>query len=712
MLHQDAPQLTHVAQLIEQRAEQTLAQAQHQTLARWITALPPMQRTPWHHYWLGMAEFMQAPGRARTNLLKAHAGFAAQGNDQHRLLTANWIIQSYFFDNAAAEPLRDFLQRHVDPQKDYQQAGDTTLRANLILSVFSSLAAIDPGHPDLDSWEQRALDALAQAIDPMLKIHIAMQLTQHYASCGRYAHIHAVRQALEALPEARDLPPHLRYYASFVSLMGHMVRFEHQALLQVQRDNENNGGQHETRIMDASYVGLVCISLLLRGETAEIGRQIAHMQTLKLHGDALQTAYQHSLQAWLANSAGDSTQALIHTALLRDTASRLGHVRFELFASIHECIALALRGDAACTTQLQALRSAGEQAAYPVALIHADLIDAWLALRAGDSRRAHELLRAGFERMAQDGSGFLYGGVAPILRPLCAEALRLNFSATLVQKVIRGFHLSPPPDAPTTWPWPVQIRCFGNFELLLDGAPLPSSGKSKHRQLELLKLLAAHAPLPLTLTKVAELLWPDAEGDAAHGVLETTLSRLRSTFGSALFHTAHGAIELNRAHCWTDTAALDHTLQSLEKLIEASADATAAAPTIDANSAAIATTANAVLGLYRGELLGDDAQSGWFLLRREFWRSRIRRDIGLGAARLAHLQQADAAAALLRRALETDPTCETLVTDLMRLQLQRGQQADGLAAYQRYCRMVEQTSHAARSRQIDALAEQLAAPLN
>jgi DNA-binding SARP family transcriptional activator len=78
----------------------------------------------------------------------------------------------------------------------------------------------------------------------------------------------------------------------------------------------------------------------------------------------------------------------------------------------------------------------------------------------------------------------------------------------------------------------VRVRAGrgGAVEIERDGEPVRFARKVQKKPLELLRALA-EAGGELSRERAEEALWPDAEGDAAHRALDTTLHRLRKLLG-------------------------------------------------------------------------------------------------------------------------------------------------------------------------------------
>jgi DNA-binding SARP family transcriptional activator len=69
----------------------------------------------------------------------------------------------------------------------------------------------------------------------------------------------------------------------------------------------------------------------------------------------------------------------------------------------------------------------------------------------------------------------------------------------------------------------------------------------------LLKALVALGGEAISQDKLADMLWPEAEGDLALRNIKTTLNRLRKLLGCHDYLVVReGALSLNHEHCWTD----------------------------------------------------------------------------------------------------------------------------------------------------------------
>ncbi|MBL8489683.1 MAG: winged helix-turn-helix domain-containing protein, partial [Rhodocyclaceae bacterium] len=528
--------------------------------------------------------------------------------------------------------------REVRPHEDYENLPDPALKAHLAFSIFSGLFITDPAHPDLDLWEARTHEVLRAFPEPFLTTRSAIMLAQHAFLAGRYRRLAEIRAALDARPALVDPPPYALYLGYAVRLYDDLLRFDHEALAATFDASRTCGEETGAWIMDGHYALDHASGMILRSDLAGAEAVLERVAAVTPPAHYNLAGHLHMIRAWAAACAGDVVRVRAHAVLLRRAADGFGCVGYRVAAAIAETIAVVLDDREDPWPRLAELRRLAAEYRYPLPAIHAGLLEAWLARQAGDGERCRRWLAETLPIFAGESGGYLTFAVPSLLGPLCADALENGIETDFVLGLVRKYALPPPASAGDTWPWPVVVRCFGGFELRVDGGPLPARGKSKHRQLDLLRLLASHAPTPLTVARVAEALWPDSEGDAAHHALETTLSRLRSTLPPGLVRLEHGLLGLDPATCWSDTAELARLLPDLEA----------------AAGDRLAGLVRRVLTLYRGELLaGHD--TAWILAEREAWRGRIARQVGDAARRMAEAGRPEPAAELLRWALDTDP---------------------------------------------------------
>ncbi len=208
---------------------------------------------------------------------------------------------------------------------------------------------------------------------------------------------------------------------------------------------------------------------------------------------------------------------------------------------------------------LSILRTAEEEGRYmntETVLCQVTAARAECALHDGDETSCYEYMS---QYIAISKSGGILNRPwwrADVMSRLLARVLDQGHEVTWVQSLIQRRGLVPPNDGCDLehWPWPVKIYALGRFELLVHGQPIRLSGKSKSRQLELLRILIALGGRDISASEVAEWLWPDAMGDAAMDSLKTTVIRLRRFLRcKEAIRYSNNRLTLDTGrYCWVD----------------------------------------------------------------------------------------------------------------------------------------------------------------
>jgi DNA-binding SARP family transcriptional activator len=157
-----------------------------------------------------------------------------------------------------------------------------------------------------------------------------------------------------------------------------------------------------------------------------------------------------------------------------------------------------------------------------------------------------------------------------ILSRLCSRALDAGIEVEYVQSFIRQLNLAPDPSYPVVenWPYPLKIITLGGFEIIRDGKALRFTGKTQQKPLAFLKSLIAFGCINVAEDAISDILWPEAEGDAAHKSFVMTLIRLRKLLGddrAIIYSDGKVSIDLNR--CFIDLALLEKAIRCAEEPI-------------------------------------------------------------------------------------------------------------------------------------------------
>jgi two-component SAPR family response regulator len=225
----------------------------------------------------------------------------------------------------------------------------------------------------------------------------------------------------------------------------------------------------------------------------------------------------------------------------------------------------------------------------------------------------------------------------------------------------------------------LKVFTLGAFSVLVDNQPLSYNHRGQNKPLSLLKAIIAFGGRQVREEQLWEALWPDAEGDAAHVAITTTLHRLRKLIGCEQAITLQGRqISLDPRHCWVDTWCLEALLsQPL---------ATDLSPEGDIKK--LPHPAEQIFYLYQGHFLATES-APWLLAARERLRTWMVQRINTIAQQCRVQKLWSSAIAIYERGLVIDPLLESFYLGLMHCFVKMGCHADALAVYER-CRTILQ----------------------
>jgi two-component SAPR family response regulator len=238
----------------------------------------------------------------------------------------------------------------------------------------------------------------------------------------------------------------------------------------------------------------------------------------------------------------------------------------------------------------------------------------------------------------------------------------------------------PWPHSPENWSWPLKIYTLGQFKLVRDGEPIRFSRKVQQKPLLLLKTLIALGSKDVREEEVTDLLWAEADGDAAHRVFKMTLSRLRRLlgFGKAI-RFQEGRATLDPFICWVDAWVFEGILEHIETSRK------------DIRSrehlSELEEMAENAISLYEGHFLPADEKYAWTVSYRERLSSKFIRLVTRTGEYLGETGQWEKAVEYYRKAIEVNDLTEDFYRHLMICYQKLGRWAEAIKVYNR-CRKI------------------------
>lgn len=279
---------------------------------------------------------------------------------------------------------------------------------------------------------------------------------------------------------------------------------------------------------------------------------------------------------------------------------------------------------------------------------------------------------------------------------LCCKALEENIEVSYVQDLILRRNLIPqsPPLEIENWPWPIRIYTLGRFVLIKDGSSLSFTKKTQEKPLAMLKTIIALGGRNVSKNQIADQLWPEADGDAAHGSFKTTLHRLRKLLG---YHEAiqlsGGKITFDPRYCWVDAWVFERMLSRAVGTWQS------AVHEQDLQKAADLTQKG--LEQYKGQLFqGDEEMAISF---REYLHHRFIQSVEQLGNYLQKKKEWEKAIVLYEKGLKIDELVDSFYRGLMVCNHRIGRKTRALSAYSRCKKNLAEHLNTHPSAEIEAL---------
>jgi DNA-binding SARP family transcriptional activator len=212
----------------------------------------------------------------------------------------------------------------------------------------------------------------------------------------------------------------------------------------------------------------------------------------------------------------------------------------------------------------------------------------------------------------------------------------------------------------------------------------------------LLKALIALGGRDVPREKLADALWPDADGDRALESLAVNVRRLRGLLGDEeAVQVSEGRVTLSNRVCWVDCWAFKRVIARAERARREEPETKAAPP-----STALFEKA---LGLYQGEFLEEEKDRPWAVTLRERLRGKFLRAVMEAGRSREAAGEWEAALSCYRKGLEADDLHEEFYRRKMICLHRLGRRSEAEAAYQRCRRTLRAGLGVAPSAETDAV---------
>ncbi len=647
-------------ELISGQAPAMLAQGQHRTLLNWIRSLPgvAIADSARLSLWLGHCLMTVDLHESREHLERAFAAFEGEPGWQMQAWCA--VVDTWLYawdDYAKLDPWIQWLDEHPG---DFAALESGTAEA---VAVHMAWAIVHraPAHPDAALWIQRAERILEEGSHPQIRLRAGTAAFMFRFWSGEMVPcevlVAGIRRLAAILQE--PLARITSYWVEVGMLTWNRATPEDcRALIEAGLRLGERCGVH---IFDFMFHGHEAALAIGSGDLRAAGRALAAMKAFVPGRNGW--AFFHYLSSWEAFTRGDLAAALGHAEESVACAESSGMPTSEamnrlVLAEVY--FEVGRLEDAHAQARLAEVLLDRARSPIIEMMYHQGLARFGLQVSPRDSMALGHLRRA---MVLGREHGFLnhHWQVPEWMTGLCSVALEEGIETEFVHRLIQTHGLKPGmPQLHPAWPRELRITTLGGFSIQKEGRELRFPAKAPWKLLLLLKALVAGGPQGIGAKRLADWLWPEADGDTAQQSLETGLHRLRQLLGvDGAVRMQDGRLVIDPERCWVDAHAFEMMVDVPEH-------------------------AERALTLYGGPFLPDLDQS-WARQNRERLEDRYLKGVAALGKRKEEEGNLEEAIGWYEEGLEAAPLAEMLYRRLLACHGRRGNRAEGLRVFER-CR--------------------------
>ncbi len=666
--------------LIRKHAPCLIADGGNRILERWIVTVCPAIRanTPILQFWLGICRIPYDPAGARLEVAAAFDG--ATDADPLKVLAWSSIIDTYCLEWNDFHPLDYWIEWMENALAGGLVFQNREIEARAAAGMSAALMIRQPHHREIDAWAERCLALMHELPDIASRVQKFMFLAIFYFWRGDLARFRFVRGEIQNLASQHEIPPLSRLVLPCIDVFID-IWIEGNYETALEKTDHALSFAEETGVLAWKHM-FMCLKaycLIVRGDIDLAEKALSGVSEL-LGGTRKHLYCQYYyLQAWCSYLKDDKRLAKVQADAALAHADQTGYEFARILCLIQNAwITHGTEAPWPARDMLARARDLSRETGSLVMTYAADIIEAGFCMAEGRAR-------SGIDRFKRAMAlGRKHGYITPpwwceppLLEDLCNLALRHDIETDHVTEfVYKQRMVVPPPEDRLLiqWPWPVRIYTLGRFELFLWGKPVSFSGKVQKKPLEMLKALIALGGENIRKEQIADILWPDADGDMAQQSFSTTLHRLRQLLGEKQGVLINeGWIDLNPRLIWTDALFLLRHAARFERNWPDNPDPE------------ILRDIQNLLDLYKGPFLEE--------IEGRDWTSTIRMDLRrkcLGLLeRIGKFREREGkwrqAVACYERAVEIDPLAEAFYLYLMDYYTHTGRSGEAFRTYEQ-CR--------------------------
>jgi len=732
-LLRDKKDFERFVQLILNQASTLVVQGRGKTLAEWLFCIPEdiRQKTPWLLYWLGVCQLPFYPEESFKYFDNAFETFRSQGDQTGMWLSWSYLVDTFFhrWDDVS------LLDRYISLFESLFQKETTFPSAEVELRIvsyrFVSMMLRQMHHQEIEEWAEWTFSLSQKYQDVNLRLQIHYYLACYYMWVGNFTKAGILVSSFHKDVQSGKATPLAMLVGGFMEVMYEWLTGSTDSCLRIVSDGLKLACETGVHLWDGFFLSHGTCAALSSGDIETATKLLRELESGLVRARKIDKAFFHFLMAWKDVLCGHVPSAKEHMKITLSAAVEIKMsypiaLARALMAQVH----FELQAYTEAATELNLAYQIGrhiksKHVEFTCLLTEAQFTSGYgstesgkrgnaeerqtsLVVHAGNDaseQRGLDILRRAFGLAREQGYVNTFGWRCDIMPRLCVKALEAEIEVKYVQYLVRKRQIIPE-EAPLeceNWPWPIRIFTLGRFNILKDDKPIQFTGKVQRKPLELFKAITSCGGREVSEDRIADILWPDADGDMAHQSFETTLHRLRRLIGNDnAIKLQGGQLTLDDRYCWVDTWAFERVFEKVKDVFKRIEDQKAERKG-ETLTACISGSSNSSLSLlrtealrltekaisiYKGPFLPADIQYLWTMSTRECLRNMFHQLIIMSGNQLEQTGQWLSAVEHYRKAIEKEDLEEEFYQRLMVCYQHLGQKAEAIKVYNRCCAML------------------------
>ncbi len=667
----------NLARFILAQAPALISQGRYKVVEKWLAAMPPegLSTSPWLLYWRAVCFMPQSPLQSTACFEKAFHLFEAQNDVTGTLLAWSGAVDSILLAWDNFTPLTSWFEWFETRLRDHPVFPSPEIEARVAASVVGLFTWAIPPRPNVRKWLDRAVGLLSEIGDDSLRLQAISNSVTYFFWLGDLGNMHPLVKQAKAMTLSISATPLSLIVWKVTEMRPKLFQSsELQSAIVLAGEVIELAGKNGIHIQDAFVYALASSAALSMNDTALAEQFLQKMEAIASRTPRAMSNMHPYISGWIHFLGGK----LHHALALAEKALQMSQ---ECSTPIPEILIRQLiakirhaKGDheAALLQVSKTKRIISKMGSSPYFAYFSLLDEAHFLFDAEKEKRAVGALRSAMKiGVEHQYKTIMLHWQPAVLARLCAKALEHDIEVPYVQELVRTLHLLPdtPPLEIDKWPWAIRIYTLGRFEIHRDGEAIEFSRKARKKPLDLLKVLLALGGKGVREEAIADILWPEAEGDAAHHSFEVNLQRLRALLGCPqALQLRDGRLTLDDRQCWVDLRVFERfvDLAKTERETERAFHA-----------------AQRAMGIYAGHFLAGETDEPWALSLRERLRTKFLGNIKWLGGLYEQTGRWQDALDCYQKGLDLDNLAEELYRHAMECHLHLGQKSEALSMYMR-----------------------------